>query len=158
MINTLPNSSRFLLHTKKISKEEQTKFIPFEKQNIIVVSNCLNILGVFKGITDVPFDKWNFLCFTKISLLDIWMNSHLPDKIIIDYSFQSPMFENGIEFLKIIIKQHPIFKELVNLHKVFIVANNNQLMEIREYKNKYNFSIIQEPLNENDITQKLLYY
>jgi len=158
MVNTLPNSSRFLLHKKKISKEEQTKFIPFEKENVIVVSNSLNVLCVFKEIRDVPFDKWNFFCFSKLSLLEIWINSHIPDKIIIDYNFSSPMFENGIEFLKTIIKQHPIFKELVNLHKVFIIANNNQLMEIREYKNKYNFSIIQEPLMDKDINQKLLYH
>ena len=158
MANILPNSSRFLLHKKKISKEEQTKFIPFEKQNVVVVSNSLNILGTFKEIVDVPFDKWNFFCFSKLSLLEIWINTHTPDKIIIDYNFSSPMFEDGIGCLKIFMKQHPIFKELVNLHKVFIIANNNQLMEIHADKNKYNFSIIQEPLNDKDITQKLLYY
>ncbi|WP_455755607.1 response regulator [Sulfurimonas sp.] len=157
MPNTIPCSPRFLLHKKKISTKEHEVYLPFEKQNVLVLSNNLNLLNLFKDIVDPPFDKWNFFCFTKLSLLDAWIHANIPNKIIIDCSIKSSIYDNGIELLKLLIKNYPIFQELVSQHKVYIIANNNQLVKIHEYKNKYNFSIIQEPLVRKELNKTLLY-
>jgi len=157
MQNTIASSARFLLHKKKITTKEHEVYLPLEKQNVLVLSNNLNMLNVFKDIIDPPFNKWNFFCFTKLSLLDAWIHVNIPNKIIIDYNIKSSIYDNGIEFLKLLIKDYPIFEELVSQHKVYIIANNNQLVEIHEYKSRYNFSIIGEPLTLKELTKTLLY-
>ncbi len=154
---SLLNSGRFLLYKEKISAQEHAGYLVYEKYNVVVMSDDLSTLGIFKEIVDAPFDKWNFFCFAKLSLLDAWMTNNIPNKIIIDYNLKSPIFENGIQFLKFIIKRYPIFIELVEIHQVSVIANIKDFSFLHKYKKNYNFSIIEEPLYLKNIYHNLLY-
>ncbi len=157
MPQTIPCSSRFLLHKGKISKEKHSVYLPYEQQKVIVISNELQTLELFKGITKAPFDKWSFLCYSNQSLLDAWMHSNMPDKFIIDYNFHNSVFNDGIQFLKYLIKKYPALQKLSKLDQTYIIANNNQLLELNNYKGSCNFIIIQEPLVLKNIYDNLLY-
>ena len=158
MSNTIPNSSRFLFHKEKISKKDRDSYIPFEKQKVVIMSNDLKVLEVFKEIVNVPFDNWDFLCFTKTLLLDTLIKSNIPNKLIIDYDYQTSTSGNGIEFLKAIINKNPIFKNMLVMKQIYIIANKNQFIELHQDKSEYDFSIIQKPLTMKDISTNLLYH
>ena len=157
MKQTVLNSGKFLIYKKKISFKDYKIYAPFEKQKIIVISNDLQVLKSFKETTEAPFEQWEFFGFSKVAVFDAWMHSYKADKIVIDYDFDSHVCDNGIEFLKLIIKKYPIFQEMVNLHKIYIVANDNQLIDFHNYKNRYNFSIITKPLKVKNISDVFLY-
>ncbi|EHP31082.1 two-component response regulator receiver, CheY-like protein [Sulfurimonas gotlandica GD1] len=157
MPKSMPSSSRFLLHKNKITSKELQFYLPYEKQKVLVLSNSLQTLGVFKGEVNESLDKWNFFCFTKISLLDAWVHSNIPDKIIIDYKFRSSVFDDGIEFLKLALKQYPIMKDAVTMDQLYFIANKNDYEKLRKYKSTHNFSIIEEPLTLNGIYETLVY-
>ena len=157
MPNTIPNSSRFLLHRNKITTTQHSNYLAFEKQQVIVVSNDLEILKTFKEIVNPPFNQWNFLGFTKLSLLEGWLNNNQANKIIIDYSYSVSANKNGVQFLKYMINIYPSIKEIVKLHQVYIISNNNQLVELHEHKKSFDFSIIHEPIIIKELHQDLLY-
>jgi CheY-like chemotaxis protein len=157
MPKSVPCTSRFLLHKNKITKIQHQFYLPYEKQKVLVLSNSLETLAVFKGEVSESFDKWNFFCFTKTSILDAWLHSNIPDKIIVHYSFKAFEFENGLEFLKLAFKIYPIIKDIVSLDQLYIIAKENDYTELKKYKSSYNFSIIQEPLTLDEIYENLLY-
>ena len=157
MPKTIPSTLSFLLHKEKVLTQEQSTYLINEQQKIMVMSNELQILQFFKEIVDAPFNKWDFFCYSKTSLLDAWIHSNIPDKIIIDYDFNNSIFDNGIQLLKYLITKYPALKNLVTQDKIYMIANNNQLLELNKYKNNYNFTVIQEPLNLKDTYENLLY-
>jgi CheY-like chemotaxis protein len=157
MPKTIPCTPKFLLHKKKITKMEYQHYLPYEKQKVLVLSNSLETLGLFKGEVNEHFGKWNFFCFAKTSLLEAWLNSNIADKVIIDYNFKAFEFENGLEFLKSALKIYPIFKDIVSLDQLYIIAKEKDYEELKKYKSNYNFSIMQEPLTTNRIYDNLLY-
>ncbi|WP_373003307.1 response regulator [Sulfurimonas sp.] len=157
MSKSVPSSSRFLLHRGKITTTEMQPYLPYEKQKVLVLSNSLQTLGVFKGVVNEMFSKWNFLCFTKVSLLDAWLNSNIPDKIIIDYSFKSAVFDDGIKFLKLAMNKYPVIKDAVSMDQLYFIANADDYVKLNKYKSSHNFSIIQEPLTLEGIYETLVY-
>ncbi len=157
MPKTIPSTFRYLLHKNKISKNKLEDYITLEKQDVVVVSSDLAILKIFKDMIEPPLDKWGFFGYSKLSLLDVWLKSNLPDKIIIDYNFKSSNFSNGIEFFALLLKNYPIFKNMVELHNVYIIVDNNQLDKLHNYKKRYDFSIIDRSLRYKDIEDTLLY-
>ena len=157
MAKSVPSSSRYLLHKGKVTIQEMQLYIPYEKQKVLVLSNSLQTLGVFKGVVNEMFHKWNFLCFTKVSLLDAWLHSNVPDKIIIDYHFKSSVFDNGIEFLKLAISRYPVIKDAISMDQLYFIANDDDYVELNRYKSTHNFSIIQEPLTLDGIYETLTY-
>ncbi|NOR58036.1 MAG: response regulator [Sulfurimonas sp.] len=157
MAKSVPSSSRFLLHKGKVTIQEMQLYIPYEKQKVLVLSNSLQTLGVFKGVVNEMFPKWNFLCFTKVSLLDAWLNSNIPDKVIIDFKFNSSVFDNGIEFLKLAMSRYPVIKDAISMDQLYYISNDEDYVELNKYKSSHNFSIIQEPLTLDGIYETLIY-
>ncbi|PHQ64686.1 MAG: response regulator [Sulfurimonas sp.] len=157
MARTMPSSSRFLLHKGRVTIQEMQLYIPYEKQKVLVLSNSLQTLGVFKGVVNEMFPKWNFLCFTKVSLLDAWLHGNIPDKIIIDFNFKSSIFDNGVEFLKLATNRYPIIKDAISMEQLYFISNDDNYAKLNKYKSSYNFSIIQEPLSLDGIYETLIY-
>jgi CheY-like chemotaxis protein len=157
MAKSVPSSSRFLLHKGKVTIQEMQLYIPYEKQKVLVLSNSLQTLGVFKGVVNEMFPKWNFLCFTKVSLLDAWLHNNTPDKVIIDFNFKSSVFDNGVEFLKLAMNKYPIIKDAISMDQLYFISNDNNYVELNKYKSSHNFSIIQEPLTLDGIYETLIY-
>ena len=157
MSNKIPSSARFLLYKNKITNNEHKEYIHYEQKKVVVMSDDLDVLQVFKEIREVPFDKWDFFCYVKPSLLDAWMKSNKPDKLIVDYNFSSSVVENGIEFVKLLINKYPSLDSLQRQDQVYIVANNDKLIELNKYKYEFNFNIIKEPLVLKNIYENLLY-
>nr|MDA3908736.1 response regulator [Sulfurimonas sp.] len=157
MARSIPNSSRFLLHKGKITTIEMQPYLLYEKQKVLVLSNSLQTLGVFKGVVNEMFSKWNFFCFTKVFLLDAWIHSNIPDKIIIDYDFKSSVFDDGIEFLKLAINKYPVIKDAISMDQLYFIANDKGYEKLSKYKSTHNFSIIQEPLTLDAIYENLIY-
>jgi len=152
------NTQRFLLYNKKITMQQMEAYLPFEKRNVIILSEDISILKTFKEIVEHPFERWDFLCYSRTSFLDSWIKSNTPHKIIIDYDFSTRTFKNGIDFLRIIIQKYPVFKDLMDDKSIYIIAKNNQLLELHEYKKRYEFSIITKPLIYKNIEDAFLYY
>jgi CheY-like chemotaxis protein len=157
MPNTIANSLRFLLHKNKITKEVQKEYLPYEQEKVIVMSNDLTTLKFFKEINKTPFDKWDFFCCAKQSLLDVWIKSNKPDKLIIDYNFSGSVVDNGIKFIKILMKKHPILEDLIKHDQLYIIANDDKLLELSKHKETLSFAVIQEPLGLKNIFENLLY-
>ncbi|WP_373035813.1 response regulator [Sulfurimonas sp.] len=157
MPKSIPCTSRFLLHKNKITNRQHQNYLPYEKQKVLVLSNSLETLAIFKGEVSESFDKWNFFCFTKTSLLDAWLHSNIPDKIIVDYGFKAFEFDNGLEFLKLAFKVYPTIQDVVSMDQLYIVAKEIDYTELKKYKSSYNFSIMQEPLTLDGIYDSLLY-
>ncbi|MEA2100539.1 MAG: response regulator [Campylobacterota bacterium] len=157
MGKTIPSTYRYLMHKDRIRRDKLEEYIHLEKQNILVVSAELDTLKIFKDIIEAPLDKWNFFCYAKLSLLNVWMNSNIPNKIIIDYNFKGSSFENGIEFLILLVKKYPVFKKIINSHNIYIIASNNQLSKLHTLQKKYKFSVIDESLTYKNIEDTLLF-
>ncbi|WP_294964487.1 response regulator [Sulfurimonas sp.] len=157
MPKSLPSSSRFLLHKGKVTAKQAQAYLPYEKQKVLVLSNSLQTLGVFKDGVDGMFCKWSFACFTKVSLLEAWLNNNTPDKIIVDFSFKSSVFDSGFQFIKLATNKYPIIKDAISMDQLYFIANNEAYIKLNKHKNTYNFSLIPEPLTLNGISQTLLY-
>lgn len=155
--NRLFTTSNFLLQSGKIDNRKYKEYLPYEKKSLVVVSDDLDRLSVFKNIVDPPFENWNFSCFTKLKVLDAWMKNNKADKIIVDYSMRSTVFENGIQFLKLLIKRYPVYKSIVKNHQVFIIAPKDKYIELNKYKKAYNFTIIDESLEVKELYKTLMY-
>jgi len=155
---TIPSTYRYLLYKNKISKDKNEEYLALEKIDVLVISADLNKLKKFKDIVEQPLGKWNFFCYAKLSILDVWMNSNIPNKIIIDYNFKGSKYKNGIEFLMFLEKKYLIFKNIIDLKNVYIIASNQQLKEIHKFKNRYKFPIINSDLKYKYIEDSLLYH
>ena len=155
---TIPSTYRYLLYKNKISKDKNDEYLALEKQNVLVISANLNTLKKFKDMVEQPLDKWNFFCYAKLSILDIWMNSNIPNKIIIDYNFKGLGYKNGVEFLMLLEKKYPVFKNVIDLKNVYLIAANQQLHEIYKFQKRYKFSVINSNLKHKDIEDGLLYH
>lgn len=161
MPKTVPNSSEFLLHKGKITEDEYNINYKLDRQNIIVLSNKLEFLEVFKTITDTPFENWHFYAFANVNMLSGWLKSNTPHVIIIDYNFYTNIIKNGMQFLRISRKKSPAIREIIKNNKIYIVANDEDVVTMqnkRNFKDDINYTIINRELSVKDIKETLLYH
>ena len=158
MPNKMLNSLEFLYLRQKYTFDEYKKNYPLDKKNIIVISSSLETLEFFKSLTThSPLDNWVFHAFAKQTMLEAWLNSNTPQKLIVDFSFNTPDIENGLDLLTLIAQANPIIDKLVKTDQLFLIAKNNDLIKIRERKQKIKFTILDSKLNTSSITKTLIY-
>ncbi len=157
MPKIIPSSSTFLHYKGKITTKELREYAPYETQKLLVISQELNILEFFKGTMGDAFKNWNFFCFAKIAILEAWLGSNRPNKIVIDYEFNGLDFKNGVEFLNLLYKKYPHLKHEAIVDGVYFITKERYQEEIKEHKDTLKFVNIANPIVFKDVYETLIY-
>lgn len=157
MTNIIPTTSAFLHFKGRLSSRDLRDYAPYEKQKILVISTELKRLEFFKGTMGAAFKNWSIFCFAKSSILEAWLNSNKPSKIVIDYSFKGAGFKNGVEFLALLHKKYPELKHEAVVNGVYFITKEHENEEIKVYRERYKFENITCPIIFKDVYETLIY-
>jgi CheY-like chemotaxis protein len=153
----IPNSKDFLWHLEKIDKSTLKDYEVLEHENVMIISNFLATLQEIKNKQEENLPLWQMQGFSKETLIESWLASNTPTKLILDYDFSSPVYRNGLEFLFHLKKKFPAVAKLLKGGHLFILCSNAKVEELREKKRDIEFVLISKPLKAIEIKTALLY-
>ena len=157
MPGKIPNTKNLLIHLEKLSKTEIKEYEEYEHENVIIISNFLATLQEVKNKQEANFPLWQMFGFSKAQLLESWLASNEATKIILDYDFSTPVFNNGLQYLLYLKKQFPEIAPLLKGDRLFILASNAKVEEISQHKDEMDFVLITKPLKSLEIQTSLMY-
>lgn len=157
MPKAIPSSSSFLRFKGKVTSRELRNYAPYEMQTLVVLSNELKTLEFFKDTMSEISKNWGFFCFSKNSILEAWLGSNKPTKIVIDYEFKGTNFNNGVEYLNLLYKKYPELMHEAVVNGIYFITKEQNQEELREYKDILNFAKISYPLVYKDVYEMLIY-
>jgi len=153
----IPNTKNLLIHLNKLSKAQIKEYEEYEHENVIIISNFLGTLQEVKNKQEANFPLWQMFGFSKAPLLESWLASNEATKIILDYDFSTPVFNNGLQYLQYLKKQFPEITPLLKGDRLFILSSNAKVEEISQHKDEMDFVLITKPLKASEIQTSLMY-
>jgi len=153
----IPNSKNLLLHLKKITHIQAKEYEEDEKEKVVIISNFLETLQEVKNKQEANFPLWQMYGFSKATLLESWLSSNSATKIILDYDFSTPVFNNGLQYLSYLKKQFPEVAPLLKGDRLFILSSQAKVEEISQHKDEMDFVLITKPLKAKEIQTSLMY-
>ncbi|EQB40406.1 hypothetical protein M947_00995 [Sulfurimonas hongkongensis] len=157
MPKIIPCSSTFLHFKGKVTTKELRDYTPYEMQKLVVISSELKTLEFFKGAIGDAFKNWSVFCFAKNVILEAWLGSNKPNKIVIDYNFKGSGFKNGVEFLSLLYKRYPHLKHEAVVNGVYFITKEQNQQELKEYRGVLKFAKIAYPIVFKDAYETLIY-
>ncbi|MDY0234086.1 MAG: response regulator [Sulfurimonas sp.] len=157
MPKIIPTSSTFLHFKGKITTKELRDYAPYEMQKLAVISSELKTLEFFKESIGSAFKNWSVFCFAKNLILEAWLGSNKPNKIVIDYDFKGTGFKNGVEFLQLLYKRYPHLKHEAVVNGIYFITKEQTQEEIKGYRDSHNFANIAYPIVFKDAFEVLIY-
>ncbi|MCK9491211.1 MAG: response regulator [Sulfurimonas sp.] len=157
MPKAIPCSSTFLHFKGKITTKELRDYAPYEMQKLVVISAELKTLEFFKITMGDTFKNWGVFCFAKSTILEAWLGSNKPNKIVIDYDYMGSGFKNGVEFLNLLYKKYPELKNEAVVNGIYFITKEQRQEEIKEYRDELKFANIAYPIAFKDVFEVLIY-
>lgn len=157
MAKKMPNSLEFLLHRERITPADYRREYQNDKKKVVVISHDMKKLEIFKSIEDRPFDNWQFFAFAKQSLFKSWLNANEADIIVVDYAFHDNIIKNGLQVTRILSKTNPSIAAIIKKHKLFMIVNPEDVIELNKSKTASNFVLMDTKLSISSISKTLLY-
>lgn len=152
------NTHNLLFHARIISTDEIQIYKQYDHERIYLVTKDLEIMKLFKNSLTKYLPALDVHVFKNISVFNSEVKKQSYEKLVIDFDFSNDVYNDGLQLLNILKKQHVNIENMMYSGNVYILATLNEIELLQKKKVNSNCKILLKPMSDKNILDRFWFH